>query len=96
MEALESLTPWAIQVAAGAVGGNLVGLLRGNRSLGPLLNSVLGSAGGAGAVLTLHRSGYFEMATGWLASNPGLTEAAAGGIGGFLLPFLLSFFKRGS
>jgi uncharacterized membrane protein YeaQ/YmgE (transglycosylase-associated protein family) len=37
---------WIVSLIAGGAGGNIVGALLKNRNLGPLLNTVLGVAGG--------------------------------------------------
>lgn len=58
---MESLLPLIIQLASGALGGNIAGSLLKNQSMGPLLNSILGILGGGlgGQVL-----GMLGIATG--------------------------------
>ena len=46
---MEQLLPFIIQAISGLVGGNIAGLLAKAKSLGPILNSILGAAGGIGA-----------------------------------------------
>jgi uncharacterized membrane protein YeaQ/YmgE (transglycosylase-associated protein family) len=77
---------WLISIVSGVVGGNLSGLLDKAKSLGPLLNSVLGGAGGAlGGLL----SGKLDV----LAKMGEGGNAAAGGVLGFLLPLIARFVK---
>ena len=42
------LTAVLIQLISGAVGGNVAGLANKAKSLGPLLNTILGALGGVG------------------------------------------------
>lgn len=80
---------WVISILAGLVGGNVAGLVNKARSLGPILNSVLGGAGGAlGGLL----GGKVEALQGF--GQPG--NAAAGGALGFLLPLVLGMLKKGA
>ena len=48
---MEQLLPFIIQAISGLVGGNIAGLLAKAKSLGPILNSILGAgcAGGRSA-----------------------------------------------
>jgi uncharacterized membrane protein YeaQ/YmgE (transglycosylase-associated protein family) len=73
-----------ISLLSGAVGGNLVGALMKNRSMGPALNTILGALGG--------------LAAGQLAGDAmGGTMAAnigASAVGGLLLTLIASFFKK--
>jgi hypothetical protein len=96
MEAIQPYLPLIIQLAAGAVGGNIVGAVRGAGSFGPLINSLFGAAGGFVAVYGAHAGGIAEQLTPLLGGNAHLTDGVAGLLGGFVLPLLASFFKRGS
>ena len=96
MEAIQPYLPWIIQAAAGAIGGNVIGALRGNSSLGPLLNTVLGAAGGIGASYGLQAGGLGEQLLGMLGNNANVANGVEGAIGGLVLPLIASFFKRGS
>lgn len=96
MEAIQPYLPWIIQAAAGAIGGNIIGVLRGGAGLGPLANTILGAGGGLGAAYGLQASGYGEQALALLGNNPNVANGVAGVVGGLVLPLLASFFKRGS
>ena len=80
---------WLISIVSGVIGGNLSGLVDKAKSLGPLLNSVLGGTGGAlGGLL----AGKLDV-----LNNLGQGEnVAAGGVLGFLLPLVARFFKKGA
>jgi len=80
---------WIISIVSGIAGGNVAGLVNKAKSLGPLLNSVLGGAGGAlGGALGPKVDVFQNMGQGG--------NAAAGGIIGFLLPLIVGFFKKGA
>ena len=96
MEAIQPYLPWIIQAAAGAIGGNVIGALRGNSSLGPLLNTVLGAVGGVGAAYGLQAGGCTEQIMGMLGNNANIANGVEGAVGGLVLPLIASFFKRGS
>lgn len=78
------LTSLLIQLVAGAAGGNVAGALNKARSLGPLLNTILGAIGGVGggqlAVQTLD---------GGTAGTVGLSAVV-----GALLPLIAGFLKK--
>lgn len=82
------LTAIIIQLISGAAGGNAAGFLAKARSLGPMMNTILGALGG--------------VAGGqWIADGVG--GGMAGNIGtsaliGVLLPLAVTFFvkKKGS
>jgi len=82
------LTTLLIQLVSGAVGGNVAGVLNKAKSLGPMVNSILGAVGGVGG--------------GQLLGNvltSVLGNATAGNVGssalvGLLLPLIVSFFKK--
>jgi uncharacterized membrane protein YeaQ/YmgE (transglycosylase-associated protein family) len=77
---------YLISLLSGGVGGNIVGALMKNRSMGPVLNTILGALGGlAGGQLGGDALG------GTTAANIG-----ASAIGGILLPLIASFFKKKS
>jgi hypothetical protein len=96
LETVQPYLPWIIQAAAGAIGGNAIGALRGSSSLGPLANTVVGALGGVGAAYGIGAAGYAEQLTALAADNPNIANGAAGLVGGLLLPLIASFFKRGS
>jgi hypothetical protein len=96
MEAIGPYLPWIIQGAAGAIGGNIIGALRGSSSLGPLVNTILGAAGGVGAAYGLGAGGFAEQLSALVGGNQNIADGIAGVAGGLLLPLVASFFKRGS
>lgn len=73
-----------LQLVAGVAGGNAGGYLAKARSLGPMLNSVLGAIGGVG---------------GGQLIGSGLEAGMVGDLGssaliGALLPLVVSFLKK--
>jgi len=83
------LTNLLIQALSGAVGGNLGGLLNKAKSLGPLLNSVLGAVGGVGGGQVLG-----GPLTDLLGGNATVGYGAASALVGLLLPLIASYFKK--
>jgi uncharacterized membrane protein YeaQ/YmgE (transglycosylase-associated protein family) len=77
-----------IQLVSGAVGGNVAGLLNKARSLGPLVNTVLGAIGGVGGGQLLGGS-LGSMLGGGTVGNVGTSA-----IVGLALPLIASFFKK--
>lgn len=78
------LTSLLLNVLGGGAGGNIFGALMKNRSMGPMLNTVLGALGGlAGGQLGGSALG------GGMGGN-----VAASAVGGILLPLIASFFKK--
>ena len=57
-----------IQVVSGAVGGNVGGLLNKARSLGPMINSVLGAMMGGGTAGNVGTSALVGLALPLIAS----------------------------
>lgn len=83
---------WIVSLIAGSAGGNIVGALLKNRSLGPVLNSVLGLVGGGlgGKVLPMLVPAIGQIFGGEsLAGTGGLSA-----IVGALLPLIVSFLKK--
>ncbi len=79
---------WLISILSGVVGGNLAGVANKLKSLGPVLNSVLGGAGGAlGGLL----NGKTDVLGGMGSTG---SNVAAGGVLGFLLPLIVGFLKK--
>jgi uncharacterized membrane protein YeaQ/YmgE (transglycosylase-associated protein family) len=77
-----------IQCISGAVGGNVAGLLNKARSLGPMVNTVLGAIGGvAGGQLLGDNLG--QMLGGGTAGNVGTSA-----IVGLLLPLIAGLLKK--
>jgi uncharacterized membrane protein YeaQ/YmgE (transglycosylase-associated protein family) len=80
------LLSWVINLAVGAVGGNVAGFLMKSKSLGPLLNSVVGIIGGGAGAGILNALG---------AGGTGMGGSiAASGVGGAVLMFIVSLFKK--
>lgn len=73
-----------LQLVAGAVGGNAAGLANKARSLGPLLNTILGALGGVGGG---------QMAAGTLQGGTA-TEAGAAAVVGALVPLIVGMLKK--
>lgn len=96
MDAIQQYMPWIIQAAAGAIGGNAIGALRGSSSLGPLLNTLLGAVGGVGAAYGAEAGGFGAQLMDMLGHNANVANGVEGAIGGLVLPLVASFFKRGS
>ncbi len=93
---MESLLPIIIQAVAGLVGGNIAGALNKLRSLGPLMNSVLGAIGGVAGAQGAQAAGLFEQ-LGLAGATGGTAMAAQGGIAavaGLILPLIGSFLKK--
>ena len=77
-----------LQLVSGAAGGNIGGLLNKAKSLGPLINTVLGALGGLGGG---------QLLGGKVGEMMG--SAQAGSIGssalvGLLLPLIAGFLKK--
>ena len=96
MEQLQPYMPMIIQAIAGAVGGNVIGALRRTNSFGPLVNTLLGVAGGVGAAQGVAAGGMTEQVLALLANNANVADGVTGLAGGLILPLVASFFKRGS
>ena len=85
---------WLISLIAGSAGGNIVGALLKNRSLGPMLNTVLGLAGGSVGKLLPSLVPTIGSLIG--GAEPG-NYAGFGGLSaiiGALLPLIVSFLKK--
>jgi uncharacterized membrane protein YeaQ/YmgE (transglycosylase-associated protein family) len=85
---------WLISLIAGGAGGNIVGALLKNRSLGPMLNTILGVVGGGvgGKLLPM-----LVPALGSLVGGTGGNLLGTGGLSalvGALLPLIISFLKK--
>lgn len=84
---------WIVSLIAGSAGGNVVGALLKNRSLGPVLNSVLGLVGGGlgGKLLPMLVPAISGLVGGGenLVGTGGLSA-----IVGALLPLIVSFLKK--
>ena len=83
------MTSILIQLIAGGASGNLAGLLNKARSLGPLLNTILGAAGGFGGGQVLG-----GPLTNILGGNQMAGSVVSSLVGGILIPLIASFFKK--
>ena len=78
------LTAVLLQLIAGAAGGNVAGLAAKAKSLGPLLNTVLGALGGLGGG---------QLAGGTLDAGTG-GQLGLSAVLGALLPLLVAMLKK--
>ncbi len=99
---MESLLPIIIQLISGAAGGNIVGKLAKNLSLGTVGNSLAGVVGGGigGQILNSMLGGTMNAATtvGTVAAAPGafdtiIQDIAGGGIGGGVLMAVIGLVR---
>jgi hypothetical protein len=78
------LTAVLLQLISGAVGGNVAGLANKAKSLGPVVNTILGALGGLGG--------------GQLAANAmgggTATEVGLSAVVGALLPLIVGMVKK--
>ena len=91
---MSALIPLLIQLASGALGGNVAGSLLKNLSLGTLGNSVAGAAGGGIGGLILSQVLHMGPAAGAMDIGSILTQVAGGGIGGGGLLALIGLLKN--
>jgi uncharacterized membrane protein YeaQ/YmgE (transglycosylase-associated protein family) len=84
---MESLIPILASLLSGAVGGNIAGALLKNKSLGVLWNSVVGLLGGG-------LGGQILGALGLLGGGGLLANVGASTVGGALLLFIVSLFRK--
>ena len=93
-----SYLPLLIQLASGALGGNLAGKLMKNASMGTLWNSVAGIVGGGigGKVLGMLGAGSLAAAaqSGGMDVGSILASVAGGGVGGGILMAIIGFIKK--
>jgi len=83
---------WLVSLIAGGAGGNIVGALLKNKNLGPMINTILGLAGGAGGKLLP----ALIPALGGMLGGEG-SYAGTGGLSavlGALLPLIIGMLKK--
>jgi uncharacterized membrane protein YeaQ/YmgE (transglycosylase-associated protein family) len=90
---MEEYLPLLIQLASGAIGGNLAGRLFRNISLGALGNSLAGILGGGLGGWVLEMLGLGSMEAGMGLSSI-LGSVVGGAVGGGLIMAVLGFFKN--
>lgn len=85
------MLPLIISLVSGAVGGNVIGALAKNLSLGTLGNSIAGIAGGGlgGSLLGMLGMGGAEAGLAGIIS-----QVAGGGVGGGVLMFAISLIRK--
>lgn len=83
------MTSLVMQLVVGALGGNVGGFLAKARSLGPLLNTILGAVGGVGGGSLLG-----GVLTNVLGGNATAGTATASGLLGMLLPIIGGMLKK--
>ena len=86
--------PYLMQAAAGAVGGNIAGMIRRTQAWGPLFNSLLGAAGGVIGAQALHATGQAASAAAGFGANLPALEATLAMIAGVLTALASSAFKQ--
>lgn len=86
--------PYLMQAAAGAVGGNVTGMIRRTESWGPLFNTLLGAVGGVIGAQMLHASGRAVEAATLAGGNLAVLEGSLALLGGVILAFLACSFKQ--
>lgn len=95
---MEAYIPLIIQLLSGAVGGNIVGKLSKNLSLGTLGNSLAGIVGGGlgGTLLGMLGLGGAEMAEASTSMDLSsiLGSVAGGGVGGGVIMALVGLVKN--
>ncbi len=90
---MESLIPLIVQLASGAVGGNVAGALFKNLSLGTVLNSVMGILGGGVGGQVLGMLGLGGDA-GAMDLSGIVSSVAGGGVGGVVLMAIVGMLKK--
>lgn len=83
---MEGIIGLVINLLIGAVGGNLAGIALKAKSLGTLWNSVVGVLGGG--------LGYFVLGIIGAGGGSIVMQIIAAFIGGAILLFLVSMFKK--
>lgn len=78
------LTAVLVQLISGAVGGNVAGLANKARSLGPLINTILGALGGLGG----------GQLAGQAMGGGTAAEVGTSAVVGALLPLIVGMLKK--
>lgn len=85
---MESLIPLLIQLASGALGGNVAGALLKNLSLGTVGNSLAGAVGGGLG------SQLLPMLAGPDILSSIVGQVAGGGVGGAILMAIIGAIRK--
>ena len=93
---MSGLVPLLIQLASGAIGGNVAGSLMKNLSLGTLWNSVAGIAGGGlgGTILGMLGMGVDQTVGSGMDVSGILGSLAGGGVGGGALMAIIGMVRN--
>lgn len=92
---MNSIIPWIISLASGALGGNLAGNLFKNINLGTAGNSIAGILGGGLGGWLLGMLGIATPAPGATVDLVSiLGSVASGGVGGGVLMAIVGFIKQ--
>ena len=81
-----------INLISGAVGGNIAGAAMKDKSLGPLLNSVVGVLGGGAGAGILKTLGM-AVNDGGLNIQAVISSVASGGVGGAVMLVVIALIK---
>ena len=90
---MENLIPLIIQLASGAIGGNVAGSLLKNLSLGKVGNSLLGILGGGLGVQLLGMLGL-DIGGSEMDITSILGSVVGGGVGGGVLMAIVGLVKN--
>ncbi|HEY7752305.1 MAG TPA: hypothetical protein VH856_00675 [Steroidobacteraceae bacterium] len=88
------ITSLLIQLASGAVGGNVAGAALKNLSLGTVGNSVVGILGGGLGGQILGMLGMGGGGGGAMDVGSILSSVAGGGVGGAVLLAIIGFIRK--
>ena len=86
-----ALSGWIVSLISGGAGGNIAGAILKDKSLGPIINSVLGAIGGAagGQLLPQLIPQLLEM----LTKSGVLGNAGISAVVGAILPLVIGLLK---
>ena len=84
---MDQLMPWLVSGGAGAIGGNLVGLVGKLKNLSPLIKTILGAIGGLIGGKGLEVAGLLQNLDNVKMGGMG---AAAGGLVTYLIGGLMA------
>jgi hypothetical protein len=86
--------PLLIQLVSGALGGNIVGSLLKNLSLGTVGNSIAGIVGGGVAGQIIEQVFHTAVAGGAIDPISILTQVLGGGVGGGILTAIVGAIRN--
>ena len=91
---MEEILPWIIRLVGGAAGGNVIGKLFKNLSLGTVGNSIAGILGGGIGGQLLQSLGVNAGANGTFDLSSILSNVGASAAGGGGLMLVIGFVKK--